>query len=145
MLNVLFTNYDSAIFIGAVLVFVFFLALFSGKKGRRKEKGDPPAIFGPIRGMFVCYQCDTIFNTTLCPVCHEEASIPLILLTGSIVEDERVAAVTNRLKARANWKLTPLQIEQAIHPASVANSSNGDAPVVPVTFLYTPERSRELS
>lgn len=149
MLSGLFTQYASAAFIVAVVALVLSRLAFSGKKSRRKEKPDPPAIFGPIRGMYVCYQCDTIFNTTQCPGCHEEAAIPLIHLTGSIMEDVRVAAVTNRLKVRANWKLPSLQNEQAIQPAPavapVPNSSNGDASEVPVKFLFAPERGRELS
>ncbi|MDA8306521.1 MAG: hypothetical protein M0Z81_06820 [Deltaproteobacteria bacterium] len=145
MLNGLFTHYASVIFVGAVLAFALSRVLSYGKNSRRKEKSDPPAIFGPIRGMYVCYQCDTIFNTVECPVCHEEALIPLVHLTGSITEDERVAAVTNRLSSRGDWKLQAIENEQQVQPAPAPQSSNnGDASEVPVRFLFAP-RGRELS
>jgi hypothetical protein len=148
MINGLFTHYASGIFMGAVFVFALSRVVSSsGRYSRRREKPDPPSIFGPIRGMYVCYQCDTIFNTTQCPQCHEEASIPLIHLTGSVLEDERVASVLRGLNARTNWKLPPFQNEQAVQPApaSVAETSNGEASEVPVRILFSPQRGRELS
>ncbi|MGC8491064.1 MAG: hypothetical protein ACP5SH_04930, partial [Syntrophobacteraceae bacterium] len=141
MLSELFTNHGSAVFMVAFTAFVLSCVMASGRKFRRKEKLDPPPIFGPIRGMYVCYQCDTIFNTALCPNCNEEASIPLIHLTGSIQEDERVAAITNRIKTRGDWKLSLPRGEQAV-PASLPNPANGngkDSSEVPVTLLFSPQ------
>lgn len=147
MLNGLFTHCASEIFIGAVLAFALTRVISSGANSRRKEKPDPPAVFGPIRGMYVCYQCDTVFNTAQCPGCREEALIPLIHLTGSIVEDGRVAAVANRLNARANSKQALLQNEQVVQPlpASLPESSNGNGAEVPVRILFAPQRRGELS
>ncbi len=147
MLNGLFTHYASEIFIGAVLAFALTRAISSGGKSRRKEKPDLPAVFGPIRGMYVCYQCDTVFNTAQCPGCREEALIPLIHLTGSIEEDGRVVAVAKRLSARVNSKRAPLQNEQVVQPspASLPESSNGGGAEVPVRFLIAPQRRGELS
>ncbi|MDR3569997.1 MAG: hypothetical protein P4L43_18395 [Syntrophobacteraceae bacterium] len=148
MVGGLFTHYALEIFMGAVFVFALSRIVSSGRNYRRREKPDPPAIFGPIRGMYVCYQCDTIFNTTQCPGCYEEASIPLIYLTGSIMEDERVRAVARRLNTRANRKPAPLQNEQTVvppAPASVAQSANGEASEVPVRIVFSPQRGRELS
>lgn len=145
MISGLFTNYGSAVFIVAFTAFILSCVMASGRKFRRKEKPDPVPIFGPIRGLYVCYQCDTVFNTAQCPNCHEEAAIPLIYLTGSILEDERVVAITNRIKTRGDWKLSLPQGEQPA-PASLPNPSNGkDSSEVPVSFLFSQQRGRELS
>ena len=147
MLDGLFTHYASKIFIGAVLTFALSRFVACGKKKRRKEKPDPAAIFGPIRGMFVCYQCDTVFNTSQCPGCHEEGSIPLIHLTGSILEDERVAAVANRMNGRPGRKAASFNNELMVQPgqAPVPEAPNGDASEVPVRIVFSPQRGRELS
>lgn len=147
MLNGLLTNYASELFIVTALGLILWRIVAANRRAQRKEKPDPPAIYGPIRGMYVCHQCDTIFNTTYCPGCHEEAVVPLINLTGSILEDENVAAIVSRLKARANWKPASVPSEQAVQaaPAALPKAANGDASEVPVRLMYEPERVRELS
>jgi len=134
MLSELFSNHGSAICLGILLCLVVWRVISSSRKSRKKIPVDPPSIFGPIRGMYVCYQCDTIFNTTQCPGCYEDAVIPLIHLTGSIMEDERVAAVIGRLQERNGWKLWNFQDGQKVTlaPASMPASSNGDAPAITV-------------
>jgi hypothetical protein len=47
------------------------------------DREDPEMICAPIHGLFVCHQCDTVFNTRICPNCREDAMIPLVNLTGS--------------------------------------------------------------
>src|SRR5208337_3057154 len=108
MLNDFFTNHGSVIFL-SILLLVVLSGLISSRKKSRKERPDLPFIFAPIRGMYVCYQCDTIFNTVRCPKCNEGAVIPLVHLTGSVIEDERVAAVLGRLQRRSTWKLPTFQ------------------------------------
>jgi len=135
------------------LLFLLVLSgVISSRKKSRKEKPDPPSIFGPIRDMFVCYQCDTIFNTTRCPGCNEEAVIPLIHLTGIVLDDERVAAVIDKLQNHRTWKLPAFQVlqgEQPVmpEPASRKKPPNGSAPEVPmsISVLEASERSAELS
>jgi hypothetical protein len=123
-----------------VVIFLLTLsAIITSRKKHRKERPDPPVLFGPIRGLYVCYQCDTIFNTTRCPGCQEDAVIPLIQLTGSIVEDDGVADVIRRLQRLGEWKLPDLQtlqIGQAVTPALKPGrkSSNGKASEVPLTI-----------
>src|SRR5271157_5852608 len=96
MLNNFLTNHGLVTF--PVLLFLLVLSgIIASRKKPRKERPDPPFIFGPIRGMYVCYQCDTIFNTPRCPECLAEAALPLIHLTGSITEDERVAALIRKM------------------------------------------------
>ena len=148
MVNEPFTNYGSAIFLGAFLCIVLTIAI-SLRKESRREKPDPPFIFGPIRGMYVCYQFDTIFNTPRCPECLEEAVIPLIRLTGSLIEDERVGAVIGKLQGRSTWKLPIFQTfqdGQAVTPASWPEASNGGASEIPMTIEVLPsKRGRQLS
>jgi hypothetical protein len=146
MLKGLFSEYATAVFMAAVLAFAIARVVSSGKNSRRREKPDPVPVFGPIRGMYVCYQCDTIFNTAQCPYCREEASIPLIHLTGSLLEDERVSVVTRRIDVRAGRNLPALQNElAATAPATALKPANGDGSGVPVRILFAPERGRELS
>ncbi len=104
MLSELFTNHGESVFIVA-LVWVVLLGVIFSRRKSRKERPDPPSIFGPIRGMYVCYQCDTIFNTAQCPRCHAEAMIPLIQLTGSVIQNERLSAMIDRLQVRSTWKM----------------------------------------
>ncbi len=148
MLNDLFTNHGSVIFF-SILLLVVLSGLISSRKKSRKERPDLPLIFAPIRGMYVCYQCDTIFNTARCPKCGEEAVIPLIHLTGSVMEDERVASVLGRLQRRSTWKLPTFQSfqdGQAVTSESRPEVSNGSASEVPVTIaVLSSERGRELS
>jgi len=73
------------------VILTLFVAYTIRKTSRTKwtrynESMDTNILYGPIRGMFVCYECDTIFNTPMCPECHEEAVIPLIRLTGSVTD-----------------------------------------------------------
>ncbi len=135
MQNEFFTNHIQAFFLGTLLLTVLAAIIYPRKKNK-KEKPDPPVIFGSIRGMYVCYQCDTIFNTLKCPVCNEEAVVPLIQLTGSIIEDGRVAAVVGKLQRCSTRKLPPLlafQDEHAVLPAPASKPANGDATEVPAT------------
>jgi len=104
MLSELFTNHSQAAFV-IILLWVVLLGVIFSRRKSRKERPDPPCIFGPIRGMYVCYQCDTIFNTPQCPTCNEEAAIPLIHLTGSIIQNERLTAMIDRLQVRSTWIL----------------------------------------
>ncbi len=148
MLNEFITNHGPVIFLGLLLLLVLSGIIFSGKKSRT-EKPDPPSIFAPIRGMYVCYQCDTIFNTAQCPLCNEDAAIPLIHLTGSILENDRLAAVMEKLQGRSTWKLPTFQAfeeGQEVAPGYMPEVSNGGASEVPMTIsALRPERSRELS
>jgi hypothetical protein len=77
--------------------------------------------------MYVCYQCDTVFNTVRCPKCDEEAVIPLVHLTGSIVEDKRIAPVIGKLQEHSAWKLPAVEAERLIvlESARRPKSSNG--------------------
>jgi hypothetical protein len=87
--------------------------------------------------MYICYQCDTIFNTVRCPQCGEQAVIPLIQLTGNIIENEGVAAVIGKLQGRSTRKLStfqPFPERQAISAASRPEASNGGSSKVPVTI-----------
>jgi hypothetical protein len=135
MLNEVYTNHGSAIFLGTLLCFVLFCILSSGRKSR-KEKPDPPSLFAPIHGMYVCYQCDTIFNTAQCPICGEEAAIPLVHLTGSITEHESLAVVIGKLQEHSTWKLPTFPARQAIilAPPPGPKSSNGGVSEVPRTL-----------
>jgi|GEM_PF-6575552 hypothetical protein len=148
MVNELFKDHALVIFISVMFLLVL-ARLISLSKKSREEKPDLPFLFGPIRGMYVCYQCDTIFNMLRCPVCDEEAILPLIHLTGSILENERVAAVIGKMQGRSTWKAPTLQTfqdGQAVTPASRPRASNGGASEVPVTIAApTCERGRELS
>ncbi len=148
MLNDFFTNHGSVIFL-SVLFFLVLSGLISSRKKSRQERPDPPFIFAPIRGMYICYQCDTIFNTVRCAECNEEAIIPLIHLTGSIIEDKRAAAVIGKLQGRSTWKLPTfqtLQDGQAVASASRPEAPNGGASEVPVTIeVLSSERGRQLS
>ena len=147
MLNELLTNHGGAAFVVILLGVVLLGVLFSRRRSR-SERPDPPSIFGPIRGMYVCYQCDTVFNTTQCPVCHEEATIPLIHLTGSVILNDRLTALMDRLQERSTWKLPTFAESEAAAaaPSSRLESPNGGASEVPLTVaLLRSERSRELS
>jgi hypothetical protein len=147
MLNELYTNYGSGIFLGTLFCIVLLIAV-SVRKKPRKERPDPPSIFGPIRGMYVCYQCDTIFNTVRCPGCNEDAVIPLVHLTGSILEDNRVASVISKLKERSAWEMPSFQDKQTatLEPASMLVSSNGGVSKVPLPVsVLRSERGPELS
>jgi len=115
MLQELYANHGAVIFLGT-LVCITLLEVTSYRKKPRREKPDPPSIYGPIRGMYVCYQCDTVFNTPQCPECNEEAVVPLVHLTGSIEEDERITSVIGKLRERGACK--PLfQDERLVAPA----------------------------
>jgi hypothetical protein len=148
MLNDFFTNHGYVIFF-SILFFLVLSGIISSRKKYRRERPDPPSIFAPIRGMYVCYQCDTIFNTARCPECDEEAVIPLIHLTGSIIEDKRVAAVIGKLEGRGAWKLPVFQTlpdGQAVASASRPKASNGSASEIPATIeVLSSERGRQLS
>jgi hypothetical protein len=148
MLNEFFTDHGFVIFLSVTFLLVL-SSFISFNKRYRGEKPDPPMIFGPIRGMYVCYQCDTIFNTCRCPKCNEEAIIPLIHLTGSVLENEKVAAVIGKLQGSSAWKVPTFQTfqeGQAVTPASRRKGSNGGASEAPVTIAaLTSERGRELS
>jgi len=147
MLSEFFTNHVSAIFLGILICLVLSRLIASFRK-TRKEKPDPPFIFGPIRGMYVCYQCDTVFNTPQCPVCDEQAVIPLIHLTGSVIEDQRVAAVLRRLQEPTILKLSTFKNQQAAATASESRpeSANGGMSEVPVVFsVFESETGQELS
>ena len=147
MVSELLANHGEAAFIIILLWVVFLGVLFSRRKSR-SEKPDPPSIYGPIRGMYVCYQCDTIFNTEQCPVCYEQATIPLIHLTGSVILNDRLTAMMGRLQERSTLKLPTLVNGEAATPASASKpaSSNGVATEVPLTVaLPRSERGRELS
>ena len=108
MLRELFTNHGQVTFI-VILLWVVLMGVIFSRKKPRKERPDPPSLFGPIRGMYVCYQCDTIFNTPQCPVCEEVARIPLHHLTGSVIENERLATVIDRLQVSSTWELPAFQ------------------------------------
>jgi predicted transcriptional regulator len=148
MLTDLFANHGSVIFLSILLLLVL-SGLISSRKKARKERPDPPFIFAHIREMYICYQCDTIFNTARCPECNEEGIIPLIHLTGSIIEDERVAAVIGKMQGRSTWKLPifhTFQNGQAVASASRPEVSNGAASEVPVTIGLLPSaRGSDLS
>jgi len=126
MLTELFMNHSQAAFI-AILLGVVLVGVIFSRRRPRKERPDPPSIFGPIRGMFVCYQCDTVFNTALCPRCHEEAMIPLIQLTGSVIQNERLTAMLDRLQMRGTFKLPTSRggEKHAPTPASRPEAVNG--------------------
>ena len=148
MLNDIFSNHGLVIFLSVFFLLVSSLFINFRRKPR-EEKPDGPLIFGPVRGMYVCYQCDTIFNTRQCPECGEEAVIPLIHLTGSITENERVASVISKMQTPGDWKMPAFrtfQDTQIVAPSSVPENANGDASKVPLTMeVLKPERSRELS
>jgi hypothetical protein len=147
MMSELITNHVSAIFLGILITLVLTRIIASAKKSR-KEKLDPPFIFGPIRGMYVCYQCDTIFNSVRCPACNEEAIIPLIYLTGSISQDERVANVIRRLREPVVLKLSTFQKGQPIiaEPESRPEPLNGGVSEIPDGILSSwPKAEHELS
>ena len=150
MLKEFFTDHGVELF-PIVVLFLVLLAIRSSKKKVRKERPDPPLIYGPIRGMYVCYQCDTVFNTPRCPECLEEAVIPLIHLTGSLTEDERVAAVIGKLQGHTTSKLprfqiVPLPAASSSASASGSKGSNGSASEFPaIITTVTSERSSELS
>jgi hypothetical protein len=128
MLNELYAHHGSVIFLGTLVCIVILGATFARTKPR-KEKPDPPAIFGPIRGMYVCYQCDTVFNTIRCPNCDEDAVIPLVHLTGSIVQNDRIMAMTDRLQVRSTRKLPTRQNDETDRPAPTyrPEATNGGA------------------
>jgi hypothetical protein len=46
------------------------------------------AVTASIHGLYICHQCDVIFNTAYCPSCGEEGMIPLVRLTGSFAKLE---------------------------------------------------------
>jgi uncharacterized alpha/beta hydrolase family protein len=148
MLSEFVTNHGEAAFV-VILLWVVLLGVIFSRRKSRKERLDPPSIFAPIRGLFVCYQCDTIFNTPQCPVCEEEAAIPLIHLTGSVIQNERLSTLIDRLQERGTLKLPVFQYTDADAPAAAASrpgSANGGASEVPLTLsLPRPEKSRELS
>jgi uncharacterized alpha/beta hydrolase family protein len=127
-----FTNHIQVVFLGALLLTVLVGVTFP-RKNRQKEKPDPPVIFGSIRGMYVCYQCDTIFNTAQCPRCYEEAMIPLIHLTGSVMQNESLTAMISRLQEHRTLKVPLLQDSDADTPAPASRREpvNGDASEVP--------------
>jgi hypothetical protein len=129
MLNELFANHGSSIFIGILLCLVILLVLSASRKKSRQERPDSPPIFGPIRGMYVCYACDTIFNTARCPTCAEEAVIPLVQLTGTIAEDDRIAVVISKLREPGPYRLPALRDIKTIAPAPalMPEPTNGSA------------------
>ena len=126
MLNEIYAHHGWTIVLGT-LVCIVLLGAISLREKPRKLRPEPPAIFGPIRGMYVCYQCDTVFNTIRCPKCNEEAVIPLVHLTGSIVEDKRITPVIGKLQEYGGWKLPALEDKQLVllEPACRPKSSNG--------------------
>jgi len=126
MLNEIYAHYGSAIFL-STLVCIVLLGAICFRNKPRKDRPEPPAIFGPIRGMYVCYQCDTVFNTVRCPKCNEDAVIPLVHLTGSIVEDKRIAPVIGKLQEHSAWKLPATEEKRVVvlEPARRPKSSNG--------------------
>ena len=126
MLNELYAHHGSAIFLGT-LICVVLLGAISLRKKPRKQRPEPPAIFGPIRGMYVCYQCDTVFNTPQCPTCHEEATIPLIHLTGSIAQNDRFTAMIDKFQEHNVCKLPAFEDKRVgvLEPARRPKSSNG--------------------
>ena len=126
MLDELFRNHGQAAFI-VILLGVVLLGVILSKRKFRKEKPDRPPIFGPIRAMYVCYNCDTIFNTVRCPMCREEATIPLIQLTGSVIQNERLTAMLDRLQMRGTFKLPTSRggEKHAPTPASRPEAVNG--------------------
>ncbi len=142
MLIGFFSHCALAIFLLAFLSLATAGVVSLGKKSRGKDRPDPPAIFAPIRGMYVCYQCDTIFNTAQCPGCHEDALIPLIHLTGTLMENERVSAVAVRLKEHAVRRFPAPESQLS---ACLPTPPNGDASKVPMTFLLESQRGGELS
>jgi len=146
MLSELIANHGESVFV-VVLLWVVLLGVMFSRRKSRKEAPDPPAIFGPIRGMYVCYQCDTIFNTTQCPVCREEAVIPLIHLTGTISQNEKLSVMMGRLQERSTLKLPTFEDIEAVKPApsSRAESANGASEVPLALSLLKSERGRELS
>lgn len=149
MLNGFFTNYGSAIFVGILLCVTLSHVISSSRKSR-KEKPDPEPVFASIHGMYVCYQCDTIFNTPQCPKCNEDAVIPLVHLTGSVIEDERVTAILDKLQQHNSWKIPAFQEGQAVTllhaPSSKPESSNGGASEAPVKLsAIRAERVQESS
>jgi len=134
-LNALFTNHGSAIFLGTLLCIVL-VGVISRRQKPREERPDPPEIFAPIRGMYVCYECDTVFNTIRCPKCNEDAVIPLVHLTGSIEEDKRIASVVAKLQEHSTWNLPVFQDKQvvALAPPCRPEPSNG-VPKVSATLF----------
>lgn len=147
------------IFLGVLFFLVLSSLICSQKKRGRRERPDPVIIYGPIRAMYVCYQCDTIFNSSRCPRCNEEAVVPLIQLTGSIMEDERIAAVVGRLQGPGTRKsLNPetLREEQRVRrmAAPGLELSSGEQPAgwdctiaqrvgVPLNGSQTPAQSKD--
>jgi hypothetical protein len=147
MLSEFFTDHGSVIFICVLFLLILSRVPFGNKS--RRERPDPPVISGHIHGMYICYQCDTIFNTPRCPECGEEAVVPLVRLTGSIMENERITAVIGKLQGRSTRKLPTFQTFQDVEAATPAprpEVANGGASEVPVSIaVIRPERSRELS
>jgi uncharacterized alpha/beta hydrolase family protein len=133
MLSELITNHGQTALI-VILLWVVLLGVILSRKKSRKDRPDPPSIFGPIRGMYVCYQCDTIFNTAKCPKCYEEAMIPLVQLTGSVIQNERLTAMISRLQGSSTLKLPIFQNShvETPTPASRPEPVNGDASEVPL-------------
>lgn len=135
MLNEFFTNHGEVVFVGILLSLVMLLIISTSRRKSRKERPDPPSIYAPIRGMYVCYQCDTIFNTTQCPKCAEDAVIPLVHLTGCITENDGIAAVINKIQGRGTWKFPVLhdRLPFTLAPASRPESPNGGVSEDPET------------
>ena len=147
MLSEFVTNHGEAAFV-VILLWVVLLGVIFSRRKSRKERLDPPSIFAPIRGLFVCYQCDTIFNTPQCPVCEEEAAIPLIHLTGSVIQNERLSTLIDRLQERGTMKLPIFQYADVEVPEAPSRlePTNGGASELPLTLsLLRSEKGRELS
>lgn len=147
MLNEFFTNHGEVVFVGILLSLVMLLIISTSRRKSRKERPDPPSIYAPIRGMYVCYQCDTIFNTPRCPECNEEAVVPLIHLTGSLIKNERITTVIEKMQGRTTWKLPIFQTFQDVEAVTPGPEViNGGASEVPVTIaVLSSERGPELS
>jgi hypothetical protein len=108
-------------------------AMYLSKKHRSRTQvveSLPTCCGNSIHGMFICYQCDTIFTTAYCPGCNEPAAIPLVRLTGSLggcnfkeTVDAGYYAISTHLEKRKVEKIEAEKIEPVIEPEVVAEEN----------------------
>ena len=81
-------------------------------------------VFAPIRKMYICYQCDTVFNTDICPNCQEKAVIPLSRLTGIVTET--IKKVKEKINIPSEEYSTPeLEIPSEKYTITIQVPANG--------------------